>query len=305
MSLYPPNFAAQINIALSNINKFLSKRVENPKAEMSFLDHIEELRWHIVRSAIAIVIGACLVFWKVEWIFDNIILGPAHESFISYKWFCELGKLLHSDSLCGTKINMKFQNTAVTGQFMMGLSVSTMIGFIIMFPYVLWELWKFIRPALRPSEVKAARGIVFWCSLLFFMGVSFAYFIVAPYTINFFGNYSLSPLFENIITIDNYYDTMSNLLLALGAVFELPILVYFLSRIGVLTPEFLRSRRRYAFLILFILSMLIAPPDVFSCLLIFVPMYILFEISVSISARAVRIRKMKEAIKEANERDND
>jgi sec-independent protein translocase protein TatC len=198
---------------------------------------------------------------------------------------------------------MKFQNTAVTGQFMMSISVSTMIGFVVMFPYVLWELWKFIRPALRPSEVKAARGIVFWCSLLFFMGVMFAYFIVAPYTINFFGNYSLSPLFENIITIDNYYDTMSNMILALGVVFELPILVYFLSRIGVLTPEFLRARRRYAFLILFILSMLIAPPDVFSCLLIFVPLYILFEISVSISGRAVRARRIREALKKQQEND--
>lgn len=289
---------------MSIVNKFLSKRVENnhnPKAEMNFMDHIEELRWHILRSAVAIVIGACLAFWKVEWIFDHIILGPAHEDFISYKWFCQLGKLLHADSFCMNKIQMKFQNTAVTGQFMMSLSVSTMIGFVGMFPYVLWELWKFIRPALKDSEVKAAKGIVFWCSLLFFMGVSFAYFIVAPYTINFFGNYSLSPLFENIITIDNYYDTMSNMILALGAVFELPMLVYFLTRIGILTPEFLRARRRYAFLILFILAMVIAPPDVFSCLLIFVPLYILFEISVAVSGRAVKARKLREAKKKANE----
>lgn len=268
---------------------------------MNFMDHIEELRWHILRSAVAIVIGACLAFWKVEWIFDHIILGPAHEDFISYKWFCQLGKLLHAESFCMNKIQMKFQNTAVTGQFMMSLSVSTMIGFVVMFPYVLWELWKFIRPALKDSEVRAAKGIVFWCSLLFFMGVSFAYFIVAPYTINFFGNYSLSPLFENIITIDNYYDTMSNMILALGAVFELPMLVYFLSRIGILTPEFLRARRRYAFLILFILAMVIAPPDVFSCLLIFVPLYILFEISVAVSGRAVKARKLREAMKKANE----
>ncbi|GAA4462625.1 twin-arginine translocase subunit TatC [Nemorincola caseinilytica] len=285
---------------MSRINRFLSKRVENPKAEMNFLDHIEELRWHILRSAVAIVLGACIAFWKVEWIFDHIILGPAHKEFISYKWFCALGRMLHSDSFCMNQINMKFQNTAVTGQFMMSLSVSTMIGFVGMFPYVLWELWKFIKPALRATEIKMARGIVFWCSLLFFMGVCFAYFIVAPYTINFFGNYSLSPLFENIITIDNYYDTMSNLILALGAVFQLPMLVYFLSRIGILTPEFLRARRRYAFLILFILAMVIAPPDVFSCLLIFVPLYILFEISVAISGRAVKARKLREIMKQQN-----
>jgi sec-independent protein translocase protein TatC len=283
---------------LGLLDKFLDKRNANPAAEMSFLDHIEELRWHIVRSAIAIIIGACVVFWKVEYIFDNIILGPAHKDFVSYKWFCALGRLLHSDALCNTQINMKFQNTAVTGQFMMALSVSTMGGFILVFPFILWEMWKFVKPALKPTEVSMARGIVFWCSLLFFSGVCFAYFIVAPYTINFFGSYSLSPLFENIITIENYYDTMSNLILALGVVFELPILVYFLTRIGILTPEFLKARRRYAFLILFILAMLIAPPDVFSCLLVFFPLYILFEISVAISGRAARARKKRKAMKE-------
>lgn len=280
------------------VDKFLGSRNPNPQAEMNFLDHIEELRWHIVRSAIAIIICAILVFIKVEWIFDNIILGPAHKEFISYRAFCALGRLLHSDDFCMGDVHMRFQNTAVTGQFMMSLSVSTMLGFIVAFPYILWELWKFIRPALKPNELKMAKGIVFWCSLLFFMGVMFAYFIVAPYTINFFGNYKLSPLFENIITIENYYDTISNLILALGVVFELPVLVYFLSRIGVLTPEFLRAKRRHAFLILFILAMVIAPPDVFSCLLIFFPIYILFEISVKISGRAVKARKLRQAMKQ-------
>jgi sec-independent protein translocase protein TatC len=258
---------------------------------MNFLDHVDELRGHIVRSVFAIFIGAVLVFIKVEWIFDKIILGPAHNDFISYKWFCALGRLVHYDAFCLGDIKMRFQNTAVTGQFMMSLSVSLMLGFIIMFPYVLWEFWKFVKPALRPSEVKMAKGIVFWCSLLFFTGVLFAYFIVAPYTINFFGNYKLSPLFENIITIENYYDTMSNLVLALGVVFELPILVLFLTRIGILTPQFLRTKRRYAFVILFILAEIITPPDLFSCLLVFIPLYILYEITVSISGRVLRNKK--------------
>jgi len=265
---------------------------------MNFLDHVEDLRWHIIRSAVAILADAILVFIKVEWIFDKIILGPAHKDFISYKWFCALGKFVHYDAFCLGDIQMKFQNTAVTGQFMMSLSVSLMLGFILAFPYVLWELWRFIKPALRPSEIKMANGIVFWCSLLFFTGVLFSYFIVAPYTINFFGNYKLSPMFENIITIDNYYDTMSNMILALGIVFELPILVYFLSRIGILTPEFLRAKRRYAFIILFIVSEIITPPDLFSCLLVFIPLYILFEISVNISGRAVDAKRKRDAIKD-------
>jgi sec-independent protein translocase protein TatC len=140
-----------------------------------------------------------------------------------------------------------------------------------------------------------AQGIVFWCSLLFFLGVLFSYYIVVPYTINFFGNYQLSPQFENIITIDNYYDTVNNLIVAMGVVFELPILVYFLSRIGIITPQFLKDQRRYAILILFILAEIITPPDMFSCLLVFIPLYVLFEISVVISARAVERSKKNQA----------
>jgi len=260
---------------------------------MNFLDHVEELRWHIIKSAIAVVVGAVVVFCKVEWIFDHIILGPARNDFISYKWFCALGRLMHYDGFCLGDIKMKFQNTAVAGQFMMSLSVSMMLGFILTFPYVLWQFWKFIKPALMPAEIKMARGIVFWCSLLFFTGVLFSYYIVVPYTINFFGNYQLSPRFENIITIDNYYDTVNNLIIAMGVVFELPILVYFLSRIGIITPKFLRDQRRYAILILFVLAEIITPPDMFSCLLVFIPLYILFEISVHISASAVERAKNK------------
>lgn len=263
---------------------------------MGFLDHIEALRWHIVRSAIAIVVMAIAVFIKVEWIFDRIVLGPAHDDFVSYRWFCALGRLLHYDDFCLSKVTMKFQNTAVTGQFMMSMSISMMIGFIIAFPYVLWELWRFIRPALKESEIKAATGIVFWCSLLFFTGVLFGYFVIAPYTINFFGGYRISPMVENIITLENYYDIISNLILALGLVFELPMIVYFLSKIGVLTPQFMKEKRKYAVLILFLLSEIITPPDLFSCLLVFFPLYTLFEISVFISARAIRQRLKNQAL---------
>ena len=261
---------------------------------MGFLDHIEALRWHIIRSALVIVVAAIAVFIKIEWIFDRIILGPTHNDFISYKWFCALGRFFHYDSFCLGEIKMELQNTAVTGQFMMGMSISMMLGFICSFPYVLWEFWRFVKPALKPSEVRYARGGVFWCSLLFFTGVLFAYYIVAPYTINFFGGYQLSPTIKNIITIDNYYDIMSNLLLYLGLVFELPIIVYFLSRIGILTPKFMKEKRKYAILILFIISEVITPPDLFSCLLVFIPLYILYELSVFISARAMNAKNKKE-----------
>ena len=262
---------------------------------MNFLDHVEALRWHIIRSVIAVLVAAILVFCKVEWIFDKIILGPANNDFISYKWFCALGRLMHYDGFCLGEVKMDFQNTSVSGQFMMSLSVSMMLGFIVAFPYVLWEFWKFIKPALKPTEVKMAHGIVFWCSLLFFIGVLFSYYIIAPFTINFFGNYQLSSKVKNIITLDNYYDTMSNMILAMGAVFELPMIVYFLSRVGILTPEFMRAQRRYAILILFILAEIITPPDLFSCLLVFIPLYGLYELSVSISTRAVNAKRKKDA----------
>ncbi len=255
---------------------------------MGFLDHLEDLRWHIIRSFLAVVIGAIAAFCKIEWIFDTIILGPAHDSFISYKWFCNLGKFLHINSFCLDKVNMSFQNTAVAGQFMMSMSVSLMVGFVCAFPYIFWEFWRFVKPALKESELKHARGIVFWCSSLFFLGVVFSYYIVVPYTINFFGNYRLSPLIPNIVKMDDYYDTVSTLVIAMGAVFELPVIVFFLTRIGLITPAFLRKQRRMAVLVLFIIAEIITPPDLFSCFLVFIPLYILFEVSVAISDRATK-----------------
>jgi len=265
---------------------------------MAFTDHIEDLRWHIIRSLIVIIIAAVCVFIKIEWIFEHIILGPAHKDFISYTWFCDLSRILHIQSLCLDEIKIKFQNTTLAGQFVMSISVSFMLGFVVAFPYVLWQLWKFIKPALKPNEIRSAKGMVFWCSLLFFVGILFAYYIIAPYTINFFAGYQLSKDFENIITMDNYYETMSDLVFWMGVVFELPIIVYFLSRIGVLTPKFMKDKRRYAVLILFVLSEMITPPDWFSCFLVFIPLYILYELSVLISARATKERAKKQLLKD-------
>lgn len=261
---------------------------------MAFVDHIEALRWHIIRSVLAIIIAAIVTFFNIEWIFDKIILGPAHTDFISYKVLCQFGHMIHIDALCLDKVNLKFQNTELSGQFMMSFSVSFMIGFIVAFPYVFWELWRFIKPALRENEVRWARGIVFWTSLLFFMGVCFAYYVIAPFTINFFANYQLSPSFENIITMSNYYDTMSDLVLGLGIVFELPVVVFFLSRIGLLTPQLMRSKRNYAVLIIFVLSAIITPPDWFSIWIVAIPLIILYEAGIRISERAINQRKKKQ-----------
>lgn len=264
---------------------------------MAFTDHIEELRWHIIRSLLAVIICAIFIFFNIEWIFDKIILGPAHTDFISYRALCRFGHMIHIDALCLQDIKMEFQNTELSGQFMMSFSVSFMLGFVIAFPFIFWELWKFIKPALKPTELKYARGIVFWTSTLFFTGVLFAYYVIAPFTINFFANYQLSPSFKNIITMSNYYDTMSDLVLGLGLVFELPVVVFFLSRIGLLTPQLMRSKRNYAILIIFVLSAVITPPDWFSIWLVAIPLLILYEVAINISARAIKDRQRKELLR--------
>lgn len=262
---------------------------------MSFVDHIEELRWHIVRSVIAILVGAVVMFVYSTEVFDNIIVAPAKKDFVSYRLLCELGQMVHTDALCLDEINLKFQNTELSGQFMMSFSVSFMLGFIIAFPYIFWEFWRFIKPALTAAELKNARGIVFWTSLLFFTGVFFAYYIIAPFTINFFANYTLSPTFENIITISNYYDTLFDLVLGIGLVFELPVVVYFLSRIGLLTPELMRSKKNYAILIIFVLAAVITPPDMFSIWLVAIPLLILYQVSITISERANKALAKKQS----------
>jgi sec-independent protein translocase protein TatC len=281
---------------VSLVTRFLKSRNVAPGAEMSFTDHIEDLRWHIIRSLAAIILIAILVFLKIEWVFDQILLGPAHSEFVSYGWMCNLGHLLGTNALCMGDMKLQFQNTELSGQFMMSFSVSFILGLILAFPYVFFEFWKFIRPALSPNELKYARGIVFWSSLLFFLGVMFAYFIIAPFTINFFANYQLSPQFQNIITISNYYDTMSDLVLGMGIIFELPVLVFFLSRIGLITPKFLRDQRKYAFVIIMILAAVITPPDVFSIWMVAIPLVILYELGIGISQRAINDRLRQERL---------
>lgn len=281
---------------MSFINNFFAKRGSNSEGEMAFTDHIEALRWHIIRSVLVIAVVSIVIFFRIEWIFTHIILGPAKDDFVSYRLLCNMGKLMHIDALCMETLTIKFQNTELSGQFMMSFSASFMIGFILSFPYVFWEFWKFIKPALKQSELKYARGIVFWSSLLFFIGVCFAYFLIAPFTINFFANYQLSPQFENIITIDNYYGTMSDLVFGLGIVFELPILVYFLSKIGILTPTFMREQRRIAIVIIMVVAAVITPPDWFSIFLVAIPLILLYEAGIIISARILKEKKAKEKL---------
>ena len=261
---------------------------------MTFTDHIDDLRGHLIRSLIVIIVCAVIAFINIEWIFKDIIFAPSHPEFISNIWMCQIDHTFGITGLCMEGVNLKFISTSMSGQFMLSFSSSFFIGFILAFPFILWEFWRFIKPALKPGEIKQAKGLVFWGSILFFMGVLFAYYLVAPFTINFFASYVLTPDIEVKPTASSYYSDMSDMVLGMGIVFELPIIVYFLSRIGVLTPKLMREKRRYAILILLLLATIITPPDMLSCWFVFIPLYMLFEISIVLSARVQKAKVRKQ-----------
>lgn len=279
------------------LKKLLNKSISNTNSEASFIDHLEALRWHIVRSLIAIMIFSVVAFIYITPIFDKIILGPTNPDFISYRLFCKLGKLLHIDNLCMTDVAIDFQNTQLSGQFMMSLTSAMVFGFIMAFPYVAYEIWKFIKPALTEKEKKMSTGFIFWVSVLFLLGICFGYYIITPYTINFFATYQISDKFKNIIKIDDYLSNVMNLSLGTGIVFEMPVVVFFLSKLGLLTPTYMREYRKYAVVIILFLAAIITPsPDVISQFIVALPMWILYEISIYISAivKKEKDRKNKE-----------
>jgi sec-independent protein translocase protein TatC len=263
--------------------------------EMTFLDHLEELRWHIIRSAFAILLFTIAAFILAPWIFNNIIFAPAKPDFVFYDWMCALGKITGNEkTLCVSEIPFKIQSRYMTGQFTMHITASLVIGLICAFPYVAWELWQFVKPGLLRNERRYARGAVFFISLLFFLGVSFGYFIMAPLAVYFLSNYSISELIVNEFDITSYVSTMVTLVLGSGLLFQLPVVVYFLTRIGILTPQLMRTYRRYAIVIILVIAAVITPPDPFSQVMIALPLLLLYEISIFISAFVIRQQKKEE-----------
>ncbi len=265
------------------------KTEKAPKAEMSFLQHLEELRWHLVRSSAAIFIFALIAFFNKEFIFDKLILAPKNADFPTYKFLCLLGQKLHLDeSMCIKELSFTLINIDMSGQFSTHMSVSLYAGLVLAFPYVIWELWRFIKPGLHNHERKYANGIVFFTSLLFFMGVLFGYYVITPMSVNFLGTYQVSTLVANQISLGSFISTVTTLTLMTGVVFELPILVYFLTKIGVLTPDFMRHYRRHAIVVLLIIAAIITPPDVTSQILVTIPLMVLYEVSIFVSAYVLK-----------------
>ncbi len=252
---------------------------------MSFWAHLEELRGHLVRSAIAIFLLAVAAFVAKDFVFDYIILAPKEPYFITNKFFCHVAQNLSLPALCINQIPVEIINIELAGQFKTHIAVSLIAGVIVAFPYILWEFWSFIKPALHPKEKANSRGAVFIMSFLFISGVCFSYFLIAPLTINFLGSYQVSSMVANQIALRSYITTVTMVTFATGLVFELPVIVYFLSRVGLVTPEFMKKNRKVAFILIIGLSAIITPPDVFSQILVGIPLYILYEISIRISKK--------------------
>ena len=266
------------------------------EAEMSFFGHLETLRWHLIRASLAIVLFTTLAFVYYDVIFDQIIMGPKNPDFWTYRMMCLLGEKFNLGAdFCIKEIPFNIINTEMAGQFTLQINSSLMIGIVLGFPYLLWEIWRFIKPALHLKERKSASGFVFYASLLFLLGVSFGYFIITPLSINFLANYTVSKVIINNISIDSYLSTVATLALGTGIVFELPIVIFILSKFGIMTPKFMRNNRKYATVIILIIAAVVTPtPDMFTMLTVSFPLFLLYEISIMVSGKVERKRKQKE-----------
>lgn len=277
---------------------FIERRNKG-KSEMTFVDHLEELRWHIIRSLIAILIFAVLIFVNIKWVFDNIIAGPINPNFISYRVFCDLShKMGVGDTFCMPPLDINMQTTTFGGQFFGSFSIAFVGGLIAAFPYIFWEFWRFVKPALKPQELKGTRFVIFWVSFFFFFGAAFGYFILGPFTFNFLANFQVSAIqmVQTKPTINDYLDNLTNLILGCGIAFEMPVLSYALTKFGIITPTFLKRTRKYAIVVILVISAFITPsPDWYSQTLVFLPLMGLYELGVIVSSKVYKEEKRKEA----------
>ena len=255
---------------------------------MGFLDHLEELRRRLFYSAISIFAVATLLFLQKDWVFDTVLFGPRRLDFAAYRAWCWLSHVVGAgDAFCVKEIGYELINTTMMGNFTTHIMVSLVGGFVLSFPLVAAQIWFFIRPALKLRERQAARGIGLATSGLFFTGVLFGYYIIVPFSLQFLGNYTLGDVASRI-SVTSYIKTLVSIVVAAGLVFQLPIAVYFLSKLGLVTPEWLRKYRKHAVVGILIVAAIITPPDVTSQILVSIPVLLLYEVSILISRRVVR-----------------
>ena len=267
------------------------KKKDSPEKEMSFLDHLEELRWHLIRSTLAVVIVGIVAFLFKGFIFDVLIFGPSKPNFATYRLFCNVSRSLGMESFCFQEMPFRIQSRTMSGQFSAHLWTSIYAGIIIAFPYILYEFWKFISPGLKEKERSTSRGFIVIASLLFFLGVLFGYYVITPLSINFLGSYQVSKEVINQFDLDSYISLVRTSVLASGIIFELPIIIYILTKIGLLTPEILRKYRKFALIIVLTVSAIITPPDVASQIIVAIPILILYEVSIYISKVVIKNQK--------------
>ncbi len=261
-------------------------------SEMSFIDHLEVLRGTIVRSLISILIAFVTLFIYRDWIMDHVIMGPLYPDFITYKAFCDLSHYLHlGDSLCMPPVKVTLQSTTFGGQFLSAISMAFIGAIIVAFPFIFWQFWSFVKPALKENELKNTRFMIFFVSFFFFVGAAFGFFILGPFTFNFLAGFQLGTrgAVTTIPTFADYIDNLTNLILGCGIAFEMPVIMFLLTKIGIVTPKFLRSVRKYAVIVILVISAFITPsPDWYSQTIVFIPLYSLFEFSIIVSAWAYR-----------------
>ncbi len=264
---------------------FSKSNTTNSTQNVGFMHHLEALRWHLVRSAIAILFFSILFFINKEFLFDDIIFAPKNPDFWTYRQLCELSHWLRlGDALCISIGEIKIINTDLSGQFTMHMWAALVAGLVLGFPYLAWEMWRFIKPALYDKEIKNTRGVVLAVSVLFVVGVLFGYYIIVPLSLNFLATYQITVAVENFISMDSFISNVTTVSLMSGVVFELPVVVYFLSLLGIMSPSFMRSYRRHAVVVILILAAIITPsPDVTSQMLVAIPLYVLYEASIFVS----------------------
>ena len=285
--ILPFVFDIFVFLILKTIQRTMS--TDAAKDEMSFLDHLEELRWHLIRSVLAIVIVATVAFIFKDFIFDVLLFGPKNKDFITYRWFCSISQTLGQGStFCIEELPFRIQSRTMAGQFSAHLWTSILAGFIVSFPYIIFEFWRFISPGLYEKERKNARGFIFIASILFFIGVLFGYYIVTPLSINFLGNYTVSSEIFNDFDLSSYIGLLRASVLASGIIFELPIIIYFLTRVGLITPQFLKKNRKISLVFVLSLSAIITPPDIASQIIVSIPILILYEVSIVIAKIVTR-----------------
>jgi len=278
----------------------LDQHQDEEEGGMSFLDHLEALRWHLLRSVTAVLIFTVVAFIAKDFVFGVLILGPSKVDFLTYRLLCDIGNYFAIPALCINELPFTIQSRQMTGQFSMHMTSSMVVGLIAAFPYLFYEVWRFISPGLYSKERNAARGAVFFVSFLFLSGALFGYYVLTPMSINFLANYQLDPSIANEFDITSYVSTLSMLVLASAIMFQLPVVVYFLSMSGLVTSKMLKSYRRHSIVVILIVSAIITPPDVISQLLIAMPILVLYEVGILIAKRLEKKRALRDAEFEQN-----